>query len=159
MEADQQKSPEEVPEVSEPTAREMAAAEEVNAARRIALAKNEEKAAEALPETSTLSVAAQGREALRQAFEAQKERAVKAPYVPPPRTERQMSALQEELEAGRRTQARAQEQHDNKPQPKPDPNEGFTTPVHRPGNVVPDPTIPAKGGSVAGNREYGADAP
>lgn len=144
MEAVQEKTPledlEKVPEPSAPTAKALAEAEEQNMARRVALAKQNQEEAEKgeMLSQSTLSAAAKGRDALKQAFEAQKERNKPKPYVPPPRTERQMTALQEELEAGRRTQAKAQEQYDNRPQPTPDPNEGFTTPVHRPNDAVPD---------------------
>lgn len=61
-------------------------------------------------------------------------------YVPPPRTARQMSALEEELEAGRRAQAKAEAQQASRPVNPAEPvKEGFTTPVYRPGDAVPDP--------------------
>ena len=142
MEASQENNQEALKEVSAQTVKALAAAEEENSARKIALSKQNQEDAEKgemLASQSTLSAAAQGRESLRQAFEAQKERSKPKPYVPPPRTERQMAALQEELEAGRRTQQRAQEQLDNRPVPKPDPNEGFTTPQYRPDDFGPRP--------------------
>lgn len=125
-----------------PTAKEMAAAEEVNAARNKARIEREQVLAEGKPEGPTLiEVAAQGMDALHQAIQLRSQE--KAPeYVPPPRTERQMTALQEELEAGRRTQQRAEAQQASRPVEKTDVGkEGFTTPVYRPDNMVPDPML------------------
>lgn len=153
-------SPEPSQEQSGPTAKEMAAAEEQNQARALKIA---EQAAQPPPEpvVPLVDVAARGYDALHEAFRKHNENAAKRKeYVPPPRTERQMSALEEELEAGRKAQQRAEAQQKASQPPKTDLNkEGFTTPVYRPGDVVPDPTIPATGNFVAGTRTYGPDAP
>jgi hypothetical protein len=159
MEASQEKAPEmEAPaEQSGPTAKEMAKAEEVNQLRMRALAEQADKPP-AEPDVNVIEVAARGYDALQEAFA--KHNAKKPPeYIPPPRTARQMSALEEELEAGRRSQQRAEAQKAAAPaNPTDTRKEGFSTPVFRPGDVVPDPTIPAAGGFAAGNRVYGSDA-
>jgi hypothetical protein len=164
MEAAQEKPPEAAveptPELSV-TAKQMAAAEEINAARLVANAKAEAlKAALAdVEEPSIVNLAAQGQDALHEALRAHRDRP-KPEYAPPPRTERQMSALQEELEAGRRAQQKAEAQQANRPVEKSDLNkEGFTTPVYRPGDMVPDPML---GNGKHGNGVYAqikADAP
>lgn len=147
MEASQEKTQ---PEATEPatektlpeaTAKEMAAAEEQNAARLQAQARIEQEKAEAAdaPPTSIIGLAAQGHAELHDAMRRHQSQK-KPEYVPPPRTERQMSALQEELEAGRRTQQRAQEQLASRPVDRVEPlKEGFTTPAYRPNDMVPDP--------------------
>lgn len=146
MEASQEDSQEQAPPEDQvpigPTAKEMAAAEEVNAARIKAHMARENAAAEAKNEepVSIIGLAAQGREVLLDQLRQHAERTKPKEYIPPPRTARQMSQLEEELEAGRRSQARAQAQQDARPAPKVDPNkEGFTTPSYRPNNMVPDP--------------------
>lgn len=151
---------------TELTAKAIAAAEEQNAARLVAQKQAEEAraAAQAEEPVSIIGLAAQGREVLLDHLRQHAQRAKKPEYVPPPRTDRQMSQLEEELEAGRRAQAKAQAQLDARPVVKADPvKDGFTTPVYRPGNLVPDPTIAATSGpgglSAAGTREYGSDAP
>lgn len=102
------------------------------------------------PEMSLAAIASQGREALLDAMRKHTEKKP-PPYVPPPMTERQLSRREEELEAGRRAVARAQAQQAARPVQKEDRvKEGFTTPVYRPDNAVPDPTIPALNGTVAG---------
>lgn len=123
-----------------PTAKEMAHAEEVNAARNKARIEREQQLAEAKPEGPTLiEVAAQGMDALHAAIQARSQEMPPA-YVPPARTERQMAQLQEELEAGRRTQQRAEAQQLSRPVEKTDVGkEGFTTPAYRPNDMVPDP--------------------
>ena len=148
-----------------PTAKEMAAAEEQNAARLKALTEQAQRAAETgvVEEIPLVSVAAQGMDALHAAIQARSNRPAE-PYIPPPRTARQMTQLQAELEAGARAQKRAQAQQDlaNEARARAAAEEaaknGFTTPVYRPNDVVPDPTIPAVG-FVAGTRTFGADAP
>lgn len=157
MEASQEKAPEAVPEQSGPTAKEMARAEEINQLRMRQLAEQAAKPP-AEPDVNVIEVAARGYDALQEAFA--KHNAKKPPeYVPPPRTARQMSALEEELEAGRRSQQRAEAQKAAAPaNPTDTRKEGFTTPVYRPGDVVPDPTLPATP-HAAGNRIYGSDAP
>ena len=146
-----------------PTAKEMAAAEEQNAARRKALIERQQRMAEAgvVDDVPLVSVAAQGMDALHPAIQARSNIPVE-PYIPPPRTERQMTQLEAELAAGRRAQQRAQAQQDiaNEARARAAAEEaaknGFTTPVYRPNDVVPDPTIPATGGVVAGTRQFGA---
>lgn len=127
-------------EKSELTAKQMAAAEEVNAARLKGLMDAEQKAAEegAYEPMSILGLAAQGREALLEGLRQHAERTAVKEYIPPPRTARQMSQLEEELEAGRRSQQRAEAQQAARPVDPTPPNEGFTTPVHRPGDFVPN---------------------
>lgn len=158
MEAVQEKTPEASPEVTGPTAKELAAAEEQNQLRLRRLA--EQADAPPPPEPVHIAeVAARGYDALQEAFA--KHNAIKPKeYVPPPRTERQMTALEEELAAGARAVARAKAQQEaSRPAPVDMNKEGFTTPVYRPGDVVPDPTVSAVGGTVAGTRQYGPDAP
>lgn len=126
---------------SGPTAKEMAAVEEINSARIKAQIEREQAVAEnsARESPTLIEVAAQGMDALHAAILARSQE-VPPPYVPPPRTERQMSQLQEELEAGRRAQQRAEAQQASRPVEKTDMGkEGFTTPVYRPDNMVPDP--------------------
>lgn len=159
MEAVQEKTQAEVTELSEPTAKQMAEMEALNAERARKQVELHNAAAERADPVPIADIAARGYDALHEAFRRHNEQNKPKEYVPPPRTERQMTALQEELEAGRRTQARAQAQQDARPPTPPNPNEGFTTPAYRPGNLVPDPTVAAVGGSAAGNRVYGPDAP
>lgn len=125
------------------TAKAMALAEELNAARLAAL--TEQRQQDPIPERPTLiEVAAQGMDALHEAIKANSNRPTQE-YIPPPRTARQMSALEEELEAGRRANARAQRESDiaaewrAKAAAEDRAKEGFTTPVHRPNDVVPNP--------------------
>ena len=88
---------------------------------------------------SIAGLAAQGREALLDALRAHTDKP-KPEYVPPAMTERQLAAREAEFEAGRRSVARAQAQDALRPQPVADPKtEGFSTPTHRPNNMVPDP--------------------
>ena len=135
-----------------PTAKEMAAAEEVNQARllRQAQMQQEEVVISAVP---LADVAARGYDALQEQFKRHNEAvAKKKEYVPPPRTPNQMNRLQEELEAGARAVERAKAQQAARPPQEPPVGnkEGFTTPVYRPDNVVPDPmnalTNPGKEG-------------
>lgn len=60
------------------------------------------------------------------------------PAPPPAMTERQKSQIELEMEAGRRAVARHAAQAAHRPQPKPDPTEGKTTPVFRPEDYVPN---------------------
>ena len=88
---------------------------------------------------SIAGLAAQGREKLLDALRAHADKP-KPVYVPPPMTERQLSAREQELEAGRRAVKKAEEQLALRPQPVADPKtDGFSTPAHRPNNMVPDP--------------------
>jgi hypothetical protein len=164
MEVVQEKSPEVTPEpsaeVNEPTAKALAQAEEENSARLVALArKQHEEAAAAKQEPVTvIGLAAQGRDALVEGLRQHAERSKPVEYIPPPRTARQMAQLEAELTAGRKTQQRAAEQLAHRPPPERDRNEGLSTPVHRPGSLVPDPTIPAPSGFAAGTKVYGSNA-
>lgn len=131
-----------------PTAKEMAAAEEANLARAKAIIdrQQEQAAAQAVEDTrpTLIGLAAQGMDALHDAIRAASE--VKPePYIPPPRTERQMTQLEQELEAGRRAGLRAAEQAEigrvarARQAAEDKAKEGFTTPVYRPDDMVPDP--------------------
>lgn len=124
-----------------PTAKEMATAEEQNAARVKAIIAKQQEEAEAAQtaEVSIIGLAAQGREALLEGLRQHQQRAKPPEYIPPPRTGRQMSQLEAELAAGRRTQQRAAAQAAARPVPPKDVSEGFTTPVYRPNDMVPDP--------------------
>lgn len=124
-----------------PTAKEMAAAEEQNLARVKAIIERQQAEAEAraVEPISIIGLAAQGMDALHDAIRQHNEQSAVKEYIPPPRTERQMSQLEAELEAGRRAQQKAEAQQAARPVPPRDPNEGFTNPVHRPNDMVPDP--------------------
>lgn len=157
MEASMDKTAEAPQEAIGPTAKQMAEMEELNQARAVKLAAQQNKRPEE-PQVNVIEVASRGYDALQEAFA--KHNAKKPPeYTPPPRTERQMSALEEELAAGARAVERARAQQiAARPAPVDGHKEGFTTPVYRPNDVVPDPTIAAHSGFVAGNRKFGTDA-
>lgn len=131
-----------------PTAKEMAAAEEANLARAKAIIdrQQEQAAAQAGEDTrpTLIGLAAQGMDALHDAIRAASE-VNPEPYIPPPRTERQMTQLEQELEAGRRAGLRAAEQAEigrvarARQTAEDKAKEGFTTPVYRPDDMVPDP--------------------
>lgn len=152
---------EQAPAQENPTAKQMALAEEQNQLRERALMDQRERAAQPKEEEpNILGLAAQGMDVLHEAIRKHSNQPTHPDYVPPARTPRQMTALQEELEAGRQAQQRAQAQQDSRPPPTEDRvKEGFTTPVYRPDNLVPDPTIPATSGphglSAAGTRQFG----
>lgn len=132
----------------EPTAKELAAAEEENLARAKAIIDRQQaqlqREVESAERPTLIEVAAQGMDALHAAVLANSQ--AKVPdYVPPPRTERQMSQLEAELAAGRKAQQRheaaakinaeARAREEAKDRLK----EGYTTPVHRPADMVPHP--------------------
>lgn len=143
---------------SETSAREAAALEEHLNSERIAQARNESDAAgEEMERTTVIGAAAQGREFLLQKLRAHNDKP-KAVYVPPPMTERQQSRLEEEMEAGRRAVAKQQAQIDSRPIPPRDPREGSSAPVHRPGNLVPDPTLRNTSGFAAGTKVFSPKA-
>ncbi len=153
----------EVPtEQSAPSLKDQAAAEEANAARmKLASdAQQTDPSAALAPQEQFVSLGELASyEQLHAAFEQQRDAKVKA-YVPPPMTERQLSAREEEFEAGRRAVARATAQLANRPAPTPNALElsaaGQNTPVFRPGTLVPDPTIAKQDGSaVGGTRTFG----
>lgn len=144
---------------AEIAAREAADLEERLSSERIAQARNESDAVGAEVEkqaTTIIGAAAKGREnLLNKLREHSAAVAAKAVYVPPPMTENMRSRIDEELEAGRRAQAKHQAQWDSRPIAKPDPREGGPgRPVHRPGDVVPDPTLGNTTGFVAGTKKF-----
>lgn len=144
---------------NELTAKEMAAAEEENVARAYKIIqRQQEMLARQIEDDSRptmIEAAAGGIDALHEAMRKASE--VKPiEYVPPPRTERQMTALEQELEAGRKAvernkaqQAIAQEAR-ARAQAEERVKEGFMTPVHRPADAVPNPR--------GGIGTFGADA-
>lgn len=140
--ADTPTAPETETEAPTLTAKQLAEAEEANQARARAIINRQQEMLareQALAtEPTIIEVAAQGRDALEAALRQHAAATTVPEYVPPPRTPRQMQQLEAELEAGRKAQERAQEQFDNRPAP-PDEvaKEGFTVPVHRPGDFVP----------------------
>ena len=164
MEAVQEKtaevSAELTPPSSDPTAKALAQAEEANSARLVALARRQHEEAEAAKQepVSIIGLAAQGREALLEGLRQHAEHSKPPEYIPPPRTARQMAQLEAELSAGRRVQQKAAEQLAHRPAPERDRNEGLSTPVHRPGSLVPDPTVPAPSGFAAGTKVFGSNA-
>lgn len=109
---------------------------------------------------SLVSIMAQGRDHLLQRMRehAAEAEAKKQGYKPPPMTERQLSALEEEQAAGRRAIERHAALQASRPVPPRDPSEGTSTPVHRPGNAVPSPFDGTNGGFVAGSGQYAHDA-
>lgn len=130
-----------------PTAKEMAAAEEQNALRQKALSEQLQRQMEAAAkpeEPPMVSIAAEGIDALHAAIQA-RSNIPKEEYVPPPRTERQMTQLEAELAAGAAAQKRAQAQQDianearARAAAEERAKEGFTNPVYRPNDMVPDP--------------------
>ena len=97
-------------------------------------------------------LASQGHDALLDAFRKHREKPAPV-YTPPPLTARQLSARELEFEAGRKSNVRHAEQQASRPVPPRDPAE-ITTPIYRPGTLVPDPVLLA-GQSAAGTREFG----
>ena len=144
-----------------------AAAEERRAADLIAQSRAAQEElpppSQAAPEDESLiSIMAQGRDVLMQRMRehAAQAEAKKNAYKPPPMTERQLAVLAEEQAAGQRARERhEQEQASRPPPPAKEVWDGTNTPVFRPGESVPDPTVNAPSGFVAGNRQFGADAP
>ena len=168
MEANQEASAEKTPLHSKEAAsrEEAAMAEKIAAAKaldaKVAAAMGDAPADEKMVETkefvSLAGLASQGREALLDALRAHAEKP-KPVYTPPAMTERQLSNREEELEAGRRAVARATAQADQRPAPTEDrTKEGYTTPVFRPTDQVPDPTVDAPSGVVAGTKQFSPDA-
>lgn len=139
METPQEKPQDQAQPPIELTAKQLAAVEEANAARVIAQQKaDEQRAAAEKPPETIIGLAAQGREVLLDRLRAHAAKEKKPDYVPPPMTDRQKSALQEEMQAGARAVAKAQAQSHRASHPLlPQPNEPLTTPVHRPGEFVP----------------------
>lgn len=127
-----------------PTAKQMAAVEEENAKRMIDQIKADQLRAEQADYKAEplINLATKGRQALEDAMRSQRAKeAAKPAYVPPPMTDRQKTALQEEMEAGRKRVELAEAQkvragHPTLPPPR-DNNEGLNTPVYRDGEHVP----------------------
>ncbi len=149
--------------------REAAALEEKLMASKVATARmaGEEvvKSMGAKPEEEMLvSMAAKGRDYLIDRIQKlTAERAAQPAYAPPAMTDRQKAAREIEMEAGRRAQAKhAAQEASRPPRPADVKTEGFTRPVYRPGDLVPDPTVPPTigrdGPFSAGTRVYGPDA-
>lgn len=158
LEAPEEKPPEETKETQGPTAKQMAAAEEINSMRAKALSEQADK--DTVEPVALADIASRGYEALHEAFRQHREAAAnRKEYVPPPRTERQMSLLEEELEAGRKAGERARQQQEASAAQRASEaaaqqlKEGFTTPVYRPDNIVPDPLLTGSG--KAGQGTYG----
>lgn len=86
---------------------------------------------------SIAGLASAGREKLLDALRAHAEKTKVEEYVPPAPTERQQTQTQLEQEAGRRAVERHAAQAANRPQPKPDPGDGYSTPAFRPNDHVP----------------------
>lgn len=149
---------------AEASDRETAALEEMLAAQQLAERRTESDAvaAELDKEDSTtlIGAAAKGREYLLQQMRKHSatEAANKKAYVPPPLTDRQSERTRMEMEAGRRAQAKHQAQFDSRPGATRDPREGGpATPVHRPNDVVPDPTLTNTSGFAAGTKKFSPD--
>lgn len=147
---------------SDSSAREAAALEERLNAERIAQARNESDiAGEEMERATLIGTAAKGRDALLDKLRdhANKPKEV---YSPPAMTDRQRTRLEEEMAAGRRAQEKAQAQQAHRPVPPHDPREpGPSTPIHRPGNLVPDPILMTNGSTpafVAGTKVFSAKA-
>jgi hypothetical protein len=144
-----------------PSAKDQAMIEERNAAERIAQQRASEEHASMPPppadDEPVVSIAAKGLDYLHQKL---REHAAKPKpvYVPPPITEGMAERIREEQETGARAVRKHEAQQAARPQPVRDQREGFTTPVYRPNDVVPDPTQPAPSGFAAGNKKFSADA-
>jgi hypothetical protein len=144
------------------SSREAAALEERLNAERIAQARNEsDEAGEEMERTTLIGAAAKGRESLLAKLRDHSQKP-KEVYIPPPMTERQLSRREEEMEAGRRAVAKQQAQITHRPVPPHDSREGGpSTPIHRPGNLVPDPGLMTNGSSpafVAGTKVFSPKA-
>lgn len=126
-------------------AKAAAASEEKLAAQRIANQKAMEAAtAKAMgdaaePEEALGAMASKGREYLLERLRQHAETNKPVPYVPPPMSDRMRVKLEEEQAAGRKSTERHEAQVASRPVPVKTAAEGFTTPVFRPNDVVPDP--------------------
>src|ERR1700679_1525132 len=112
------------------TAKQAAELEERQGAENRARTEEVQKAAETGEEPLKLiNVASKGRDALAAAFAEHNRKAKEKPaYQPPPMTERQLALRQEEMEAGRKAQQKAQASIEAGRMRKADPvKEGFTT--------------------------------
>lgn len=134
---------------------ERAMAERVAGARTAEIAAAQMDAARevnAMPEEEPqdiASIAARGRDYLmeRMRLHQEEQSARETSYVPPPMSAGMRSRIEEELEAGRKTQAKHEAQKASRPAPDISENErkaqGTNAPVMRPGNMVPDPRAPS----------------
>jgi hypothetical protein len=140
----------------------LAAAEERRAADLIAQSRAaQEEPAKAPPaeDESLVQVMAQGREHLLQKMRehAARAQAKKEEHKPPPMTERQRQNLLEEQAAGQRARERHEAELASRPPPPAKEKwDGTNSPVHRPGDIVPDPTLPAAS-FAAGTKQYSPD--
>jgi hypothetical protein len=165
MEAVQEKTQEVSAETEKLKNREAADREEALQAQAIAQVKALNDAAEGkagAEPLSLLTVAASGRDKLADAFKEHNRKVAenKKEYVPPAMTARQLANREEEFAAGRAASERAAAQLASRPQPKTDLKEGFTSPMYRPGDAVPDPMLMTNGStpmSVAGTGKYDPD--
>lgn len=141
------------------SAREAATLEEGIQSEQIAQARNEsDEAGEEMERTTIIGAAAQGREFLLARLRQHSDKP-KEVYVPPPMSARQLEKLELEMAAGKRAVERAEAQNTNRPVPPRDPREpGPSTPVHRPGNIVPDPLLTNTTGFAAGTKVYSPKA-
>ncbi len=138
-----------------------AAAEERRAAALLAQSRAQQAEPLPEPEENLMSLAAKGREHLMQRLRehAAKSAAKKEEHKPPPMTERMRQNIEAEQAAGKRARERHEaEAAARTPPPAKEVWDGTNTPVMRPGDVVPDPLVPAGTGFAAGNRQYGPDA-
>lgn len=156
-------APSETHPQQETSARELAALEERIAAERKKASDAMQETAQPVPvnspeeEEPMVSVMAKGLDYLHQKMREHANRP-KPVYVPPPMTDGMRARIEEEQAAGRRAVEKHAAQQASRPVPVRDPSEGFTTPVYRPGDVVPDPTVPASSGFAAGTKKFSADA-
>lgn len=87
---------------------------------------------------SIAGLASQGRDALVEKLREHMVKSAPKEYVPPERTERQMSQTEREMEAGRKAVARAAAQQAARPQPQREASDGYTVPAFRPADHVPN---------------------
>jgi hypothetical protein len=149
-------------DVEKKAIQDAAAAEERRAAELIAQSRaQQEEPAKATPDESLVEVMAQGREHLMQRMRqhAAETAAKKEAYKPPPITERQRSLIEEEQAAGRKALERHETELASRPPPPAKEKwDGTNTLVHRPGSLVPDPTVASPSGFVAGRGQFSTDA-
>ncbi len=86
---------------------------------------------------SIAALASKGRDALVDAMRTHINRP-EPEYVPPQPTERQRTRTEMEMDRGRKTSERHAASALAALQPKPDPSDGYTVPVFRPGDHVPN---------------------
>ncbi len=87
---------------------------------------------------SIAALASRGRDALVDQLRKHMVNSAPKEYTPPGLTDRQAARLKEEMDAGRRASERSAAQSALARQPKPDPTVGYTVPVYRPADHVPN---------------------